>query len=236
MCLLIGMKIKIYVASLLGLIGFISFLYLVFNDLILTTVFIIPVTFIVFYFLTPLIIRLRVKVNTNDHLYFLVNTILNQLRTDKSLTIAFKSIVSFFPEELRSSYETYGVSPLEYLDLMRKYFNSTYYEIFYNMIKIYDSKGGDIEERSKVLLDAIAFSKEVRTELIKIKLRKLSEFIVMWLLSFLVLLYLRLGLTSYYLTLLNTNFIFAIIANFVLFIISSYYAVDSFSKVEESIR
>jgi hypothetical protein len=186
--------------------------------------------------LTPLIIKIRAKANTNDHLYFLVNTILNQLRTDKSLTTAFKSIVSFFPEELRNSYETYGVNPLEYLDLMRQYFNSTYYEIFYNMIKIYDSKGGDIEERSKVLLDAIAFSKEVRSELIKTKLRKLSEFIVMWLLSFLVLLYLRLGLTSYYLTLLNTNFIFAIIANFVLFIISSYYAINSFSKVEESIR
>jgi hypothetical protein len=230
------MKLKIYTFSLVGLIGFISFLYLVFNDLVLTVVFIIPITFVIFYFLTPLIIKIRAKANTNDHLYFLVNTILNQLRTDKSLTTAFKSIVSFFPEELRNSYETYGVNPLEYLDLMRQYFNSTYYEIFYNMIKIYDSKGGDIEERSKVLLDAIAFSKEVRSELIKTKLRKLSEFIVMWLLSFLVLLYLRLGLTTYYLTLLNTNFIFAIIANFVLFIISSYYAINSFSKVEESIR
>jgi hypothetical protein len=230
------MKLKIYTFSLVGLIGFNSFLYLVFNDLVLTVVFIIPITFVIFYFLTPLIIKIRAKANTNDHLYFLVNTILNQLRTDKSLTTAFKSIVSFFPEELRNSYETYGVNPLEYLDLMRQYFNSTYYEIFYNMIKIYDSKGGDIEERSKVLLDAIAFSKEVRSELIKTKLRKLSEFIVMWLLSFLVLLYLRLGLTSYYLTLLNTNFIFAIIANFVLFIISSYYAINSFSKVEESIR
>ena len=230
------MKLKIYTFSLVGLIGFISFLYLVFNDLVLTVVFIIPITFVIFYFLTPLIIKIRAKANTNDHLYFLVNTILNQLRTDKSLTTAFKSIVSFFPEELRNSYETYGVNPLEYLDLMRQYFNSTYYEIFYNMIKIYDSKGGDIEERSKVLLDAIAFSKEVRSELIKTKSRKLSEFIVMWLLSFLVLLYLRLGLTSYYLTLLNTNFIFAIIANFVLFIISSYYAINSFSKVEESIR
>jgi hypothetical protein len=230
------MKLKIYTFSLVGLIVFISFLYLVFNDLVLTIVFIIPITFVIFYFLTPLIIKIRAKANTNDHLYFLVNTILNQLRTDKSLTTAFKSIVSFFPEELRNSYETYGVNPLEYLDLMRQYFNSTYYEIFYNMIKIYDSKGGDIEERSKVLLDAIAFSKEVRSELIKTKLRKLSEFIVMWLLSFLVLLYLRLGLTSYYLTLLNTNFIFAIIANFVLFIISSYYAINSFSKVEESIR
>ena len=230
------MKVKIYAFSLLGLVGFISFLYLVLNDLIITIVLVIPITFIIFYFMTPLIIKLKVKANNNDHLYFLVNTILNQLRTDKSLTSAFKSIVTFFPEELKNSYETYGVNPLEYLDLMRQYFNSIYYEIFYNMIKIYDSKGGDIEERSKVLLDAIAFSKEVSSELIKTKLRKLSEFIVMWLLSFLVLLYLRLGLTSYYLTLLNTNFIFAIIANFVLFIISSYYAIDSFRKVEESIR
>jgi hypothetical protein len=230
------MKFKIYAFSLLGLVGFISFLYLVLNDLIITIVLVIPITFIIFYFMTPLIIKLKVKANNNDHLYFLVNTILNQLRTDKSLTSAFKSIVTFFPEELKNSYETYGVNPLEYLDLMRQYFNSIYYEIFYNMIKIYDSKGGDIEERSKVLLDAIAFSKEVSSELIKTKLRKLSEFIVMWLLSFLVLLYLRLGLTSYYLTLLNTNFIFAIVANFVLFIISSYYAIDSFRKVEESIR
>jgi hypothetical protein len=230
------MKVKIYAFSLLGLVGFISFLYLVLNDLIITIVLVIPITFIIFYFMTPLIIKLKVKANNNDHLYFLVNTILNQLRTDKSLTSAFKSIVTFFPEELKNSYETYGVNPLEYLDLMRQYFNSIYYEIFYNMIKIYDSKGGDIEERSKVLLDAIAFSKEVSSELIKTKLRKLSEFIVMWLLSFLVLLYLRLGLTSYYLTLLNTNFIFAIVANFVLFIISSYYAIDSFRKVEESIR
>jgi hypothetical protein len=230
------MKLKIYAFSLLGLVGFISFLYLVLNDLIITIVLVIPITFIIFYFMTPLIIKLKVKANNNDHLYFLVNTILNQLRTDKSLTSAFKSIVTFFPEELKNSYETYGVNPLEYLDLMRQYFNSIYYEIFYNMIKIYDSKGGDIEERSKVLLDAIAFSKEVSSELIKTKLRKLSEFIVMWLLSFLVLLYLRLGLTSYYLTLLNTNFIFAIVANFVLFIISSYYAIDSFRKVEESIR
>jgi hypothetical protein len=199
-------------------------------------VFIVPIAFIVFYFLIPLIIKIRSNVNTNDNLYFLVNTILNQLRTDKSLTTAFKSVINYFPEELKNNYETYGVNPIEYLDLLRQYFNSTYYEIFYNMLKIYDSKGGDIEERSKVLLDAISFSKEVRSELIKTKLRKLSEFVIMWLLSFLVLLYLRLGLTSYYLSLLNTNFIFAIIANFILFILSSYYAINSFSKVEESIR
>jgi hypothetical protein len=230
------MKFKVYVYSTLGLVSLIGFLYLVFNSLIFTVVFTIPSAFIIYYFLIPLIIKLRVNENVNDHLYFLVNTILNQLRTDKSLTSAFKSIVIFFPDELKNNYETYGVNPLDYLDLMRQYFNSTYYEIFYNMIKIYDSKGGDIEERSKVLLDAIAFSKQVRSELIKTKLRKLSEFIVMWALSFLVLLYLRLGLTSYYITLLNTNFIFAIIANFVLFIISSYYAIDSFRKVEESIR
>jgi hypothetical protein len=230
------MKLKIYALSTIGLLGFLGFLYLVFNDFILMVVFIVPIAFILFYFLIPLIIKIKSNVNKNDHLYFLVNIILNQLLTDKSLTAAFKSIIIFFPEELRISYETYGVNPLEFLDLMRQYFNSNYYEIFYNMIKIYDSKGGDIEERSKVLLDAIAFSKEIRSELIKTKLRKLSEFIVMWLLSFLVLLYLRLGLTSYYISLLNTNFIFAIIANFILFIISSYYAIDSFSKVEESIR
>jgi hypothetical protein len=230
------MKLKIYTYCFLGLFGFVGFLYLVFNNLILMLVFIVPIAFIVFYFLIPLIIKIRSNVNTNDNLYFLVNTILNQLRTDKSLTTAFKSVINYFPEELKNNYETYGVNPLDYLDLLRQYFNSTYYEIFYNMLKIYDSKGGDIEERSKVLLDAISFSKEVRSELIKTKLRKLSEFVIMWLLSFLVLLYLRLGLTSYYLSLLNTNFIFAIIANFILFILSSYYAVNSFSKVEESIR
>jgi Flp pilus assembly protein TadB len=230
------MKLKIYAVSTVGLIGFLGFLYLVFNDLVLMIIFIIPIVFIVFYFLVPLIIKIRLNANKNDQLYFLVNIILNQLRTDKSLTTAFKSIVTFFPEELRNNYETYGVSPLEFLDLMREYFDSNYYEIFLNMIKIYDSKGGDIEERSKVLIDAIAFSKEVRSELIKTKLRKLSEFIIMWLLSFLVLLYLRLGLTAYYLDLLNTNFVFAIIGNFILFIISSYYAINSFSKVEESIR
>lgn len=230
------MKLKIYSISVFSMLGLLGFLYLIFNNLVLIIVFTIPIAFIVFYFLIPLIIKIKLNVSRNDHLYFLVNIILNQLRTDKSLTTAFKSIITFFPEELRNNYETYGVSPLEFLDLMREFFSSNYYEIFYNMIKIYDSKGGDIEERSKVLLDAIAFSKEVRSELIKTKLRKLSEFIVMWLLSFLILLYLRLGLTAYYLRLLDTNFIFAIIANFILFIISSYYAINSFSKVEESIR
>jgi hypothetical protein len=230
------MKGRLYSYGL-GFSGlFFVFLYFVFNHFIIAVMFAIPFVFLVYYSIIPLIIKIKLQSSKNDNLYFLVNTVLTQLRTDKSLTVAFKSIVNYIPEEIRNNYETYGVSPIEFLDMMKAYFNSKYYEIFFNMIKINDTKGGDIEERSRLLIDAISFSKEVSNQLINIKLRKLSEFIIMWLLAFLVLLYLRFGLTAYYINLLSTNFIFAIIGNFILFILSSYYAIVSFNKLEESIR
>lgn len=230
------MKLKLYIYGAISTVLFFLFLYLVFNDLVITFIFILPIGFILFYYLIPIIDNTNTRIKRNESLYFLTNTILSQLKTDRSLTVAFKSIVNYLPEDIKSHYDTYGAAPVDFLELLKDYFNSNYYEIFLNMIKIYDTKGGDIEARSKVLVDAISYSKLIRTELINIKIRKLSEFIIMWLLAFLILVYLRLGLTSYYLGLIETNFVFALVANFILFIISSYYAIASFDKLEETIR
>lgn len=230
------MKLKLYIYGVILIIIFSLFYYLVFNEILLSAIFTIPLIYIVFFYAVPIIDNTKTRIKRNDNLYFLTNSILSQLKTDRSLTVAFKSIINYLPEELKNNYESYGTTPLDFLNLLKEYFNSNYYEIFLNMIKIYDTKGGDIDARSKVLIDAIAYTKQISMELVNIKVRKLTEFVIMWLLAFLVLIYLRLGLTSYYLNLIETNFIFALIANFVLFIISSYFAIATFDNLEETIR
>jgi hypothetical protein len=227
------MNFKIYIYILTINLVITMLWYLVFNNLIMTAIFITPVVFLTLYLVIPIIKRVVVRFERQDQLGALISILLTQLRIDKSLALAFKNTLPYLPIDLQDNYQINPMSPKDYLDFLSPYFNSKHYLLFLNIIKLHDSKGGDINMRGQSIIDSLNFKKIITFELRNTIVRKLSEFTVMWILAFGVILYMRIGLSTYYLSLLDTNFIYAIIFIVVSFIVSTYLAITSLKKIEE---
>ena len=209
--------------------------YLTLNNYILTIIFSLPLYFLLFYFILPLANKIEEKVIKLDELYTFINTTLAQLKVDKSLITTFKNVAPYWPKTIAESYNTFELETKEFISLCSSYFNIKYFEIFTNILAVHDSKGGDITDRSNSLINGIVFSRLMFSELIKTKNRKLTEFIIMWILTFLILIYMRIGLAPYYLALLSTNFIYSVILVISLFIVSTYFAINTYRKIEVNI-
>jgi hypothetical protein len=177
--------------------------------------------------------KVIVRFERQDQLGALVSILLTQLRIDKSLATAFKNTIPYLPGDLQENYQTNPMNPKDYLDFLAPFFNSSHYRLFLNIIKLHDAKGGDINMRGKSLIDSLNFKKIITLELKNTIVRKLGEFTVMWILAFGVIIYMRIGLSNYYLSLLDTNFIYAIIFIVVSFILSTYLAITSLKKIED---
>ncbi|MEA4821949.1 MAG: hypothetical protein VB122_06995, partial [Erysipelotrichales bacterium] len=78
----------------------------------------------------------------------------------------------------------------------------------------------------------ISYKKTSSYELFKIKKRKVIEFLSMWILSISCMLYMRIALSFYYLSVIKSNLMIVILAVIAIFIYSLKMAFDSLSKID----
>lgn len=92
---------------------------------------------------------------------------------------------------LADTIDTYAV--LEYL---KGYFPYKLYELFLSIIALHTEQGGSIIEMSHLLLETSRRIQTDQREKRMIRMRKLTNFIVLWGMTILVLLFARFGVTS----------------------------------------
>jgi len=198
--------------------------YLVTENLILTVI-VSGVSFIyLFVFALRKIKKYEEKI-INFHLcYHFINSFIIGTSIRKTISGGYETAKETndlnFKKELASVEHLLIVERLEYL---RKYFPYNIYAIFVEEIRLYEDQGGDILQISKNLIDE---SRKEESYLVTVSQKgkaKMTELVILWFFTFLILGFIRLGLGQFFLVIKEKIFFVVLVGVFFLFVLISIH-------------
>ncbi|MPN11080.1 hypothetical protein SDC9_158381 [bioreactor metagenome] len=104
---------------------------------------------------------------------------------------------------------------------MERYFPFKIYKLFIEVIKLYEEQGGDILKMSDNLIKATKREEDYVIAVSEKSKRKLFEISLLWLFTFLILIFVRFGLANFFASVIAKPFFLASIAVFFLFVLVS---------------
>lgn len=121
---------------------------------------------------------------------------------------------------------------IDRLKYLRRYFNLGMYRMFTNVIGLYQDQGGNILTLSDGLLRECTRVEKSLSESVAIGRKHLVEFVILWFLSFLILVFLRFSLSQFYTQMISSMMIIGMICGFyVLCLASTHLFLSKFSKI-----
>ena len=203
--------IGIVLSIILGLCGFIAS-----NNFIVGIV-ILVLSILYFIFLArPIYSRYQTKINRFHQCYHFINTFIVSLSIRGSIVSALDSSLEIMPSEFHKdieNIETFTVE--EKFEYINKYFRFHVFSLFLDLIHIYEEQGGNILEMSSHLLDEIRLIEEYIVTSQSISKKKNGEFIILWLLTLGIMVFMRFALSEFFITISSQIFypigIFAIL-------------------------
>ena len=203
----------IFLAIFLGILCYISTKNLVFSIIIL-------VIFVADYFLLMRkkfthYFSLIERVHTSYHF---INSFVISLSVKDSLEDAYQNGIRI--NNARLNAETKELNEMAVLDRVRYlygYFNLSIYKVFLNVLDLYQDQGGNILNMADNLLRECTRTEKTLSDTISIGYKHLTEFLILWLMSFAILLFMRFSIEEFYMMMLKSPFVTPLI--FVFFII-----------------
>lgn len=187
-----------------------------------------------FVFLYKKLLSHRSNTKKVHECYLFINNFLITLSIKGSLTAAFDatrtSISDEYSEFLASIEE---MNPQEKLLYLNKYFPFHVFQIFTDVVFLWQEEGGDILDMSSHITNEIREIKEYVTYCQSISRRKSLEIGTLWFFSLAIVIALRLSLNDFYAGLLKQPlFIVAVVALAVLVLFSIYILVLRVTHLE----
>lgn len=206
--------------------------YFVSNNLIFTII--VGLSIFIYFIFIEYILRRKIlikNIKSNDLNYFLHDFILLYL-DNKEIKFALKESTSktsdYLKEELRTLDEYSGIAILTNLE---NYFSSSLYSLFLLAIK---NKTNHLEDNLKFILDENMIEIKKKEDVNKRNQKALWEFSVLWLVSFIIFVILRLSLTNYFSKLQGSfYYLVGISIYFLLFFLSVNLFVFTYYKREK---
>lgn len=147
---------------------------------------------------TGLINRYANKTKKMKECYNFINNYIISLSAKNSFVEAFNSATIGAKGELQKEIEHINdLDPLEKIKYLQDYFNNNTYQMFLNIIDSFVDNGGDILTMSKLLLDELTRLETNQMEFERKGKGKVLEFIIMWILTFIILILLRVSLNQF---------------------------------------
>ncbi len=214
--------------------------YLTSNNLIIGLS--IGLIFAAYYFLVA---RKKLKTakesNAKVHeCYNFIYSFLITLSVKESLEEAFSSATRNSSEGLNQFIaEMSDMSINDKIEYLTKYFKFSTYRMFTKVIALYVEQGGNVLKLSDSLIAENNRVEQTSLDNENISKKKTFEFIILWLLSFVVLVFMRFALNSFYLSMLSSKiFMILLIVFFIVVLLSIHIYILRYSKLiakEESV-
>lgn len=207
--------------------------YLTSNNLIIGLS--IGLVFITYYFL---IARKKLK-NTKENnakvheCYNFIYSFLITLSVKDSLEEAFNSATRNSSENLNQFIsEMSDMSINEKIEYLTKYFHFSTYRMFTKVIALYMEQGGNVLKLSDSLIAENNRIEQASLDNENLSRKKTFEFIILWLLSFVVLIFMRFSLNSFYMSMIKSNiFMIFLIAFYSIVLLSIHIYICRYSKL-----
>lgn len=192
--------------------------------------------FIAYYFLIgrKCFKKYLLKIDQIHCCYHFINSFIITLSVKESLDDAYEAGIRITNKNFND--ETNELSSMALKDrvvYLRKYFNLALYKMFLNVLDLYQDQGGDILAMSDTLLREATRTEKSLSESIAIGNRKLFEFLILWLMSFAILLFLRFGISDFYTQMItSTTFLAFLLAFFFISLVSIHIFVVTYTSLK----
>ncbi len=167
----------------------------------------------------------RETTNLKKHECFqFVNSFIIALSVKKTLGNAYQTIVQQttggLADELRGNQH---LNTSEALECLMSYFGTPSYALFLNIIRLYEQQGGDILLMGEFLVHEVRREEEKLTLTEVMVRRKLTNFVVLWMMTLVILLFCRFGISSFYHQMLGNPIFILMMVVFLGFLLVSFH-------------
>lgn len=130
---------------------------------------------------------------------FFINSFIITLSVKQSYEEAFASGIKIKDSQLKMYVDALtDLNSIEKPTYLKNYFKLSVYEMFLNVLKIYQDQGGDILLMSDNLIRECTRTEKLLNESSSVGIRHFIEFIILWCLSFIILLFMRFSTGEFY--------------------------------------
>ena len=227
--------IFIFMGIFLGILCYFSTINYIFTALILV---ILIVDY--FLFLRKKIVRYFGLIQRVHTSYHFINSFVVTLSVKDSLEEAYENGIRINNARLNAETKELTEMPvIERIRYLKSYFNLSIYSMFLNVLDLYQDQGGNILNMADNLMRECTRTEKTLSETLSIGYKHLIEFIILWLMSFAILLFMRFSIEEFYLMMLKNVFVTPLIFTFFLISIASIHLfVNSFTDltVKEDVK
>lgn len=162
-----------------------------------------------------------------EQCFYFINSFLITLSMQNSMRDAYQNALINIKEPLKSEVQKIEHLTIEErLHYLNKYFSFDVYQMFLNILEVYINQGGDILVMSELLLKEINRLQQHLLLHSSTVTQKIIELIILWIITFGIVIFMRFGLAQFYNSLLNGQIaILMTIAVFTLFIFALHLTV-----------
>ena len=165
--------------------------------------------------------------------YHFINSFVITLSVKNSLEEAYQNGIRI--NNLRLNLETKQLTEIptvERIRYLRGYFNLTIYKMFLNVLDLYQDQGGNILSMTDNLMRECTRTEKTLSETLSIGYKHLTEFLILWLMSFAILVFMRFSIEDFYLMMLKNVFIVPLIfVYFLVCVVSINLFVNAFTNL-----
>lgn len=168
--------------------------------------------------------KYRKKVNVIHCCYHFINSFIVTLSVKESLDDAYESGIRLENKDFKE--ETDNIESMPTYDrivYLRSYFNLAVYKMFINILNLYQDQGGNILNISDSLMRETTRTEKALADSTSIGERRLFEFVVLWVITFGILIFLRFGVSDFYTRMLNSMIFIILLAIFFIIVLASFH-------------
>lgn len=218
----------VIIALMLGVLCYISTINMLFAVLI-------AVIFVFDYFLLmrKRFIHYFSLIQRAHTSYHFINSFIITLSVKESLEDAYQNGIRINNARLNAETEQLTeMSVIDRIKYLKDYFNLSIYYMFLNVIALYQDQGGNILTMSDNLMKECTRTERALSDTLAIGQKHLKEFIILWIMSLAIMVFMRFSLKDFYGTMLkNSLFSYMLFVFFIICIISINLFVVAFTDL-----
>lgn len=165
--------------------------------------------------------------------YHFINSFIISLSVKDSLEDAYQNGIRLENKTLKTvTDELNDLTVVERVKFLRDYFQLSIYKMFLNVLDIYQDQGGNILNMADNLMRECTRTEKALTDTLSIGYKHLTEFIILWLMSLGILIFMKFSIKDFYDMMLTNNIMVPLIFGFfVIIIFSTNLFVNAFTDL-----
>lgn len=165
--------------------------------------------------------------------YHFINAFIISMSVKESVEDAYQSGIRYEDKELNEITENLeNLKVSDRITYLREFFNLAVFKMFINVLSLYQDQGGNILNMSDELIsESTRIEKSLSESLIESN-RYLGQFLLLWIMSVSVLLFIRFSISSFYVLMSKSSiFVGFLLVFFILILFSIHLFIVRFSSI-----